>query len=66
MVPMSQFEKKPEVMSLNEAKTAFDHVIRNLSFDRVRAIEEHPEPRDTDDAHTIVCKSLARRIRALE
>ena len=66
MAQMRLFEKEPEEMTLDEANKAFDHVVRNLSFEQLHAIEQNPEPRDGDSAHTIVCKSLARRIRALE
>ncbi len=66
MAQMRLFEKESEEMSLAEARAAYDHAVRNLSFVDIEAIEAHPHACDSDSAHRALCKRLVRRIRALE
>ena len=63
---MQLFEKDPEEMTLEEARAAFDHAIRNLSFRDVCTIEDYPQACEPDEPHRALCKRLARRIRELE
>lgn len=58
--------KKPEAMSLDEAKQAYDEAIGNLGFVEVLVLEQYPQEHYYDGAHRKHCKRLYRRILQLE
>lgn len=64
---MRLFEKEPEEMTLEEAKAAYDHLLRNMSPEQQQgAIECDPQPRESDSGFIAIRKRVFRRIRALE
>ena len=60
------FDKQFEDMSLDEARAAYDHSIRNMGYDEIQALEQYPYAREKDDPKISTCKRIYRRIRALE
>ncbi|MBI4068355.1 hypothetical protein HY413_03030 [Candidatus Kaiserbacteria bacterium] len=63
---MLLFEKLLEEMTLDEARAAYEHLVRNMSWDDIHAMENDPEPREGDSEFIAMRKRYIRRIRELE
>ena len=63
---MRLFEKPLEEMTLDEAQAAYEHLVRNMSWDQIHALENDPEPREGDSEFISLRKRYVKRTRALE